>query len=335
MSEKLPPGMRDLAKATGFSVATVSRALRGLRDVNERTRATILAAVEELGYEFNPYVSQLMASMRARGGSQFKGNLALLWYDISPAEKHPWLAEIRRSVFERAGELGYSMDEFHRKNHRAESLTKMMLSRGITGVLISPALESLGKVHMRLPMDAFACVSLGWSLYHPEFNRVRFDHFQAIRLAVHYARKKFYRAVAALFDLRYDRRADGACRAGFLAHHPAGAHVARNLIFDLNNLDVKRMREAFESGKFRGLISQARGQVPREVLSWMPRENIIYLDDPVHSGALGVIDYRYDLLGRWGVDLLVATLQKNERGVPEVPMTIYVPPRWIACAAQH
>lgn len=329
MNKKSPQGMRDLARATGFSVATISRALRGHRSVLPETRERVLAAVKELGYEFNPYVGQLMSSLRGRSGSQFKGNLALLWYDTTPADKHSRLLEIRESAFSRAAELGYSMDEFYRCNYTPDRLNKVMLNRSIGGVLISPAFLSHGKVHMRLKLDSFAVASLGWSLYHPAFNSIRFDHFQSIRLAVHYARRKFGSDFGALFDLRYDRRADGAFRAGFLTHHPAGPTMAQRHIFDLNKLNLRKLHEAFDKGRLRSLIAPARDQIPPEVLASLPSESFIYLGDLSHRNTYGVIDYQYGLLGRWGVDLLVATIQKYERGVPDVPMIIYVPPRWV------
>lgn len=44
------PGIQEIAEKAGVSAATVSRALRGLQHVNERTRAKIVEAAEVLGY---------------------------------------------------------------------------------------------------------------------------------------------------------------------------------------------------------------------------------------------------------------------------------------------
>lgn len=51
-------GIADVARATGVSTATVSRALRGLPNVSESTRSAIRSAADELGY---------VASSSARG----------------------------------------------------------------------------------------------------------------------------------------------------------------------------------------------------------------------------------------------------------------------------
>lgn len=47
-------GMRALAKSTGYSVATISRALNRPETVNVKTRAAVLEAVERTGYRRNP-----------------------------------------------------------------------------------------------------------------------------------------------------------------------------------------------------------------------------------------------------------------------------------------
>ena len=42
--------LRDIADATGLSVATVSKALRGVREINSDTRARVVQAASDLGY---------------------------------------------------------------------------------------------------------------------------------------------------------------------------------------------------------------------------------------------------------------------------------------------
>jgi LacI family transcriptional regulator len=54
--------LKDLAKETGYSVTTVSRALTGYDDVSQSTRAIILDAAERLGYQPNLLARQLQSS---------------------------------------------------------------------------------------------------------------------------------------------------------------------------------------------------------------------------------------------------------------------------------
>ncbi len=51
--------IRDLAKKTGYGVATVSRVLNNQPNVSEKARREILAAVEEMGFQINTNARQL------------------------------------------------------------------------------------------------------------------------------------------------------------------------------------------------------------------------------------------------------------------------------------
>jgi len=51
--------LKDLAKLTGYSITTISRALAGYSDVNEQTRQQILEMAQQLGYVPNQAARQL------------------------------------------------------------------------------------------------------------------------------------------------------------------------------------------------------------------------------------------------------------------------------------
>lgn len=55
----MSPTIEEVAERSGFSTATVSRALRGLPNVAPSTRERILQAAEELHYSIDPYASRL------------------------------------------------------------------------------------------------------------------------------------------------------------------------------------------------------------------------------------------------------------------------------------
>lgn len=55
----MSPTIEEVAQRSGFSTATVSRALRGLPNVAPSTREAVLRAAEELRYSIDPYASRL------------------------------------------------------------------------------------------------------------------------------------------------------------------------------------------------------------------------------------------------------------------------------------
>lgn len=59
-----PVNMADVASHAGVSIATVSRALRGLPGVSPRTRSRVLSVVDELDYVVSPAASSLRGSTR-------------------------------------------------------------------------------------------------------------------------------------------------------------------------------------------------------------------------------------------------------------------------------
>lgn len=61
-------GIEDVARRAGVSVATVSRALRGLPNVADATRARVEAAAAELHYVAHPHASRLAARRSATVG---------------------------------------------------------------------------------------------------------------------------------------------------------------------------------------------------------------------------------------------------------------------------
>ena len=63
--EDIRPSVRSIARATGLSVATVSRVLNGSNSVKDATRIRVLAAVQDLGYAPHP-AARALATRRTR-----------------------------------------------------------------------------------------------------------------------------------------------------------------------------------------------------------------------------------------------------------------------------
>ena len=76
--------IRDVAEASGVSTATVSRALRGLPNVDERTRARVQRIAAELDYVLPPSASRLASGRTGRIAPAHAATLAAQGY--SPAQ---------------------------------------------------------------------------------------------------------------------------------------------------------------------------------------------------------------------------------------------------------
>ena len=68
--------IEDVARAAGVSVATVSRALRGLDNVAQSTREKVELVAAELDYRANPAAAQLATGRLARSSCRSRTSLA-------------------------------------------------------------------------------------------------------------------------------------------------------------------------------------------------------------------------------------------------------------------
>ncbi|HET8897959.1 MAG TPA: LacI family DNA-binding transcriptional regulator [Rhodanobacteraceae bacterium] len=94
----------DIAYRAGVSQATVSRALRGSKQVSEETRRRILEVAAELNYKVDKNASNLR--------SQLCGTLALLFFeDPSPDDSHinPFLLSMLGSITRACADQGYDL----------------------------------------------------------------------------------------------------------------------------------------------------------------------------------------------------------------------------------
>jgi LacI family transcriptional regulator len=316
--------LRDIAKATKLSVATVSRALRNHPSVKQETIQRIQREAKRLGYQFNPYVGQMMSALRHQQGEKFLGSLAWVRFERSEFKDNLKIEAARR-----ASELGYSLSEFDYFDYRPERLAQIMKARGIQGVLFSPPPEARGKTHFRFPVEAFSCVSIGWGIVDPLLHNVRSDHFESMQIALHHARHRFGNGIAAINDFNVNRRTNYHARAAYLAFHPAGPAVAETLFLEKRNIDREKVLALFRKYRVKCLISYSPEDAPPWMDAVIPHENRIYLA-PVRPGVLcmGWISRRWHLLSRWAVEMLTGLVQRGERGVSEIPYTMFVGSEW-------
>lgn len=121
--------MRDVAKAAGVSVATVSSTLSGSAYVSPALKAKVQAAIEELGYERNS-----MASDLKRGRTSLVG---LVVSDVT----NPFFTELVDSVEAEARRAGWTV-LLGISNHdpvRERDLVRLMRSHQAAGTILTPA----------------------------------------------------------------------------------------------------------------------------------------------------------------------------------------------------
>ncbi|GAB3565295.1 LacI family DNA-binding transcriptional regulator [Spelaeicoccus albus] len=139
-----PPRIQDVARLSGVSTATVSRALRGLPRVSEATRRRVQGAVDQLGY-----VASSEASGLAGGRTESVGVIAPYvsrWYFSSVLEGID--AELRSQGFDL---VLYNLGGY--QQNRSRVVDRAMLRKRIDALLVmcltlsETEVAALGELH--------------------------------------------------------------------------------------------------------------------------------------------------------------------------------------------
>ncbi|PWK16320.1 LacI family DNA-binding transcriptional regulator [Tumebacillus permanentifrigoris] len=125
------PTIKDVAKAAGVSITTVSRVLNQYSDVNPKTRAKVLKVVEQLGYKPNSVARSLVMNRT--------NTVGLVVSDLSRSRNgHHFMFEVLCGINDRVQELGYDLVLFSTSTTAQKKTPYMdfVRQRRVDGVLM-------------------------------------------------------------------------------------------------------------------------------------------------------------------------------------------------------
>lgn len=325
------PTLADIAAQLGISKMSVSRALRGERQVSEELRERVVQAAESMGYRPDPEIAKLMTHMRRSKQVAAPTTLAFVWAEkeAEDVKTSSWSRELLRGAHERADQLGYQLEEFHLKARGMTSrrLSGILEARGITGFILSP-LISRSRGHVSMAWEKFSSVVVGLGYARPALHRVHHHHFLGMMTALRMLKKQGFRRIGFYGGSTINERMYRAWSASFLAHHPLPPTEAMKLL---------GLRSEITHSDFQSWLREARPDVVIEpghhLTGWLPDDGKIthatlaWRAD--HPGVSG-IDQQAEVLGAAAVDLLVAQHQQNERGIPTHPKILMTEGVWRA-----
>lgn len=120
--------LKDIAQATGYSVNTVSRALRDKEDIAQETRKKIQEIAREMGHVSNT----LAASLRLG----YTNTIAVILGDIS----NPHFAIMMKEIEARARKSGYTsiLLNTSEDEQREREAIRLSLNKNVDGIIICP-----------------------------------------------------------------------------------------------------------------------------------------------------------------------------------------------------
>jgi LacI family transcriptional regulator len=323
---------KHIAAKTGVSLSTVSRSLHRDPRINAQTAERVRQAAAELGWRPDPALAALVAYRGKVATHRNFARLAFLNGWGPTAEALPDFARMQLESARRHAEtLSYGVDVFElgptRKAQAA--LGRVLKARGLIGLLVGPLPESFSKIE--LPWDDFCAVSLGPSLREPALATARVGITEAVRLGLKMARERGARRPALCHPRGSEERNRGLHVAGFLADEffqGAKGADARVLLYE----DEAEIGPWYERVKPDVILSTHAFSLT----NWLRARGV---KTPGETGVISLGNYydpasgypRLDLhleeIGAHAVDLLVAMLRRNERGLPAHPLTLLSPAR--------
>ena len=335
----MPPAPRqtltDVARIAGISRAAASYALRGDARVSRETVERVRKIAAEIGYRPDLRLSSLMAHIRRNRLPRSRETLAFVWVSIHPGETFPayhqhYLSTILSGAKARANQLGCSLAEFwlDEPGMTPARLARILRTRGITGVVFSPAMHDLA-IQLNWAWEHFACAVIGNTEWTPALHRAGHYHYRSMWQTLQKLREEGVHRPAGILNRSIHERIHGVHAAAFHVNHPAPGLAPKLMQFALpeDRTLLRRWRgepqpDALivgwpvygpEGEALRKLAPAAKRVV---TLDWQPR------------GMLPGIDVMNDQIAASAVDLVVAQLHRNERGVPAHPTSLLLEGTW-------
>jgi len=330
------PTMRDIAKATGFSTATVSMALRDNPRVSAATRGVVRKAAGELGYHADPVLSALAAHRWQRRAVAPGSTLAAL--ADGGLEGEP-------GMLERAAVYGYRLEKFQIQDYpSAKRLSEVLYHRGILGIVVGQIFTP--GFCAEFDWSRFVSVACSEGYERPPTHLVMPNHFRAVQQAWDRAWAMGHRRIGlAILDMPSAVDFHDRC-AAFLERQQG---VARGRIPVLAIRPWRGDGAALRPGEIvhgqamecmRAWITRHKPDIVlgfNDYFWWILRDAgwrhpridsflSLWIDKP-NPKSVGLRLYK-DELGRRAVDWVDSLLRSGERGLPRHPGTLALDLEW-------
>ncbi len=329
-----PVTLASIGRAAGVTATTVSLALRNHPRLSRLTVERVQRTATRMGYRMNPYVSVLVKARgkRAASGAVIAVVSAHPQPELWSRNMSPTVQEIRSGIREAAVQKGYTAQEFwlHRNNLTPEQFGKMLLVRGIRGLILTGFAEPEPP---NLPWAEFSAVSVGRPIGSLAIPIVSSDYHHASITAMERCYALGYRRPGFVVERRHGERLQRRWEAGFLSAQHAYPDLARTAPLHLTDWsDGETFARWFRKEQpdvilghgemIEPLLLQSLGlRVPDDV-------GLVSLSCPGMGQRMSGMYQQGRLVGRSAVDFLVTMMENNERGIASRDMTLTVTGTW-------
>ncbi len=328
--------LRQIAAKSGYHFSTVSLALKGHSSIPQSTRRKIKKVADAMGYTPDPVLSALASYRQQRRPPEYAGTI--VWLSNYNSEYHwkkiPLFKEYYRGASEEARRLGYKIEEFSLTDEgmSPKAAARILSVRNVAGILIPPQ----EKPHERIELDwsDFSVVTFGYTLEHPRFHMVSNHHYRIMTNLLHELHDIGYRRSGFVLLRRSSERVENKWISAYLGetYERYGEILVPPLLLD--DWDPRKFDKWFKKFKPDVLVNGVRQlpELPKHLkkLGLRVPEDVGLADHNLSDEGDEVAGMRQNavLIGRAALGVLVGLIHRNEKGIPESPLTTLVEGFW-------
>ena len=326
--------LRTLSRALGLSHTTVSMALRGIGRVSPATIARVRLAARQAGYRCNPLAAILMSELRRSRTGVFRGVLAAVDV-VEPERRDPhgsFHAQLTEGARARAVELGFILETFvvDRTRLTVSRLDSILKSRGIRGVVVLPSWNPPD--WSGLDWSHYAGVYADYVIERPSLHCVCCNHYRSMRAVLAQLFARGYRRPGLYLETRRDERTQNRFSSAFRTFQETQPGVEPVPMLLVPQHSKKDFLAWFHRYRPDVVLSHFT-----DVIDWMEDCGVrvpetggfVSLNWLYRTRPCAGLDHQPKETGTRAVELLIAQLQRDERGVPKWATTTTVPARLV------
>jgi LacI family transcriptional regulator len=333
------PTIRSLARQLQLSTATVSEALRDSPRVKTTTRVRVQRAAQRAGYCPNPLLGAALSAVRRACHENYRGNIALI--DLAEngrTELMLFHREIVAGTKARANALGFDTDLFWVGDRSSalppNRLRAVLDARGIRAMVILPlnVAQDLGN----FDFSRFAAVQMDHCLVRPHLHTVLPDHYVSMLHALERLRERGYRRIGLCLEGRKDEWLKKKWSAAFTAFFRGQDAVLEPLI--ASEFTRATFLAWFQHQKPDLIVGHRQTMVEwlEEIHVRVPEDvGFFNLNVTERTGPCAGLDLQPRRLGAAAVETVIGMLHRQERGVPECPLTTTLEAMWVEGPTIH
>jgi LacI family transcriptional regulator len=323
--------LRALAQKTGFSLTTVSLALRDLPKISAHTRTIIQNAAQAYGYHANSKVSETMRDIRRLSSLRSYEKLAWLFapYSADYNPHHDYLRTLFESARARAHKLGWNIEAFSINDPKlpVSSIGRVLYHRGIHASVLAPFPKKVEKLD--IDFSRLAAVALGHSVASPNLSRVGRASIESMEFAFRKLRECGYQRPAFIQFQEEHLKTHRLPWAGFLIAQQDLPSRDRLPVLTTKSLDViapwvlKQAPDVIIGDRIEVLsaLKKAGFRIPEDLGFALQTRT------PEDEKIAG-LDPDYPMMAESAVDLAVQMAKHGQYGIPEVPRFFLVMAKW-------